>query len=81
MLAGMGEHAEYGVLSPEHYYSDRCRHRLMSVVPIVSLRVEGGYSARCLLCGTTGPVRDDGETARGVLLKHGSQEQRGGGPQ
>jgi hypothetical protein len=52
---------------PKH--SDRCRHRLLSVVPIVSIRVEGGYAARCLLCGTTGPVRGNGEAARLVLLE------------
>ncbi len=45
-----------------------CEHRLLSVVPIVSLRVEGGYAARCLLCGTKGPVRSSEEEARGMLL-------------
>jgi hypothetical protein len=54
---------------PEHS-EDRCRHRLLSVVPIVSIRVEGGcYAARCLLCGTTGPVRGNAEAARLVLLE------------
>ena len=76
MLAGMSEHDENGVLSSEH--PGRCNHRLIGVVPIVSIRVEGGYAARCLLCGTTGSVRGDGGTARGVLLKHGSREHRGG---
>jgi hypothetical protein len=46
-----------------------CGHRLLSVVPIVSIRVEGGYAARCLLCGTTGPVRSSEEAARDVLLE------------
>ena len=46
-----------------------CGHRLLSVVPIVSIRVEGGYTGRCLLCGTTGPVRGNGEAARNVLLE------------
>jgi hypothetical protein len=46
-----------------------CGHKLLSVVPIVSIRVEGGYAARCLLCGTTGPVRGSGEAARLVLLE------------
>jgi hypothetical protein len=65
---------EYGLLSPEN--SDRCGHRLLSVVPIASIRVEGGYADRCLLCGTTGPVRGDGEAARVVLLKQmGSEEE------
>ncbi len=67
---------EYGLLSPEN--SDRCGHRLLSVVPIASIRVEGGYADRCLLCGTTGPVRGDGGTVRRVLLKHGSREHRVG---
>jgi hypothetical protein len=45
-----------------------CGHRLfLGVVPIVSIRVEGGYAARCLLCGTTGPVRGSGEAARSYL--------------
>ena len=67
--AGRNEHDndEYRVSRPEHS-DDRCGHRLLSVVPIVSMRVEGGYAGRCLLCGTTGPVRGDGEAARGVLL-------------
>ena len=47
----------------------RCGHRLLSVVPIVSIRVEGGYAGRCLLCGTTGPVRGNGEDARRVVLE------------
>jgi hypothetical protein len=44
-----------------------CEHKLLSVVPIVSIRVEGGYAARCLLCGTTGPVRGSDEAARSYL--------------
>jgi hypothetical protein len=67
VLVGMSEHDEYRVLSPEDL--GRCGHRLLSVVPIVSIRVEGGYAARCLLCGTTGPVRGNGASARDVLLK------------
>jgi hypothetical protein len=68
--AGRGEHDddEYRVSRPEHS-DNRCGHRLLSVVAIVSMRVEGGYAGRCLLCGTTGPVRGDGEAARGVLLE------------
>ena len=51
-------------------HSERCcRHKLLSVVPIVSTRVEGGYAARCLLCGMSGPVRGNAEAARGVLLE------------
>jgi len=46
-----------------------CEHRLLSVVPIVSLRVEGGYAVRCLLCGTIGPVRSSEQDARGMLLE------------
>ena len=69
LAGGRSEHDndEYRVSRPEHS-DDRCGHRLLSVVPIVSMRVEGGYAGRCLLCGTTGPVRGDGEAARGVLL-------------
>ena len=68
--AGRSEHNndESCVSRPEHSDDRCCGHRLLSVVPIVSMRVEGGYAGRCLLCGTTGPVRGDGEAARGVLL-------------
>jgi hypothetical protein len=70
LAAGRGEHNdEYHRVSRPEHSDDQCGHRLMSVVPIVSIRVEDGYVARCLLCGTTGPVRGDGETARGVLLE------------
>jgi hypothetical protein len=71
VLAGdRSEHDDevYRVSRPEQS-EDRCGHRLLSVVPIVSMRVEGGYAARCLLCGETGPVRGNGEAARGVLLE------------
>jgi hypothetical protein len=54
---------EYRVSRPEHS-EDLCRHRLLSVVPIVSIRIEGGYAARCLLCDTTGPIRANAEAAR-----------------
>lgn len=61
------QHDGYRVSRPEH--SDGCcGHKLLSVVPVVSIRVEGGYVGRCLLCGTTGPVRDDGEDARRAVL-------------
>jgi hypothetical protein len=68
-LGGPREHDEYRVSRPQHS-EDRCRHRLLSVVPVVSIRVEvGGYVGRCLLCGTTGPVRGNGEAARLVLFE------------
>jgi hypothetical protein len=71
MLAGTkSEHDdEYRVSRPEHSEDRGCGHRLLSVVPVVSIRVEGGYAARCLLCGTTGPVRSNGGAARLVLLE------------
>jgi hypothetical protein len=62
----MSEQEQHPASSPKH--SDRCKHRLIDVVPIVSVRVEGGYTPRCLLCGTTGPARSNGEAARRVLL-------------
>ena len=67
-LAGTSEqHDGYLVSRPKH--SERCcGHRLLSVVPVVSIRVEGGYVGRCLLCGTTGPVRGNGEAARRMVL-------------
>ena len=61
-------HDEYGVSRPEHSVQS-CRHKLLSVVPVVSIRVEDSYVGRCLLCGTTGPVRGSGEDARLVLLE------------
>ena len=68
--AGRSEHNndESCVSRLEHSDDRCCGHRLLSVVPIVSMRVEGGYADRCLLCGTIGPVRGDEEAARGVLL-------------
>ena len=67
-LGGTREHDDCRVSRPEH--SDRCcEHKLLSVVPIVSIRAEGGYAARCLLCDTTRPVRGNGEAARDMLLK------------
>jgi hypothetical protein len=68
VLAGIRElDDEYRVWRPKH--TERCGHRLLSVVPIVSIRVEGGYAGRCLLCSATGPVRGNGEAARMVLLQ------------
>ena len=68
-LSGTREHDGYRASRPEHS-EDRGRHRLLSVVPVVSMRVEeGGYLGRCLLCGTTGPVRSNGEDARLILLE------------
>ena len=67
-LAGTREQRDgYRVSRSKH--SERCGHRLLSVVPVVSIRVEGGYVGRCLLCRTTGPLRGNGEDARRVLLE------------
>jgi hypothetical protein len=63
---GMSEHEHHRASSFEH--SGRCKHRLIDIVPIVSVRVEGGYKSRCLLCGTIGPTRSNSQAARGVLL-------------
>jgi hypothetical protein len=68
-LGGPREHNENRVSRPEHSEDRCCGHRLLSVIPVVSIRVEGGYAARCLLCGTTGPVRGSGGAARLVLLE------------
>ena len=69
--AGPSEHGQYRVSRAGHPH--RCGHRLISVVPIVSMRVEDGYAGRCLLCGTIGPVRGNEEDAQRVLL----EKQRG----
>lgn len=69
-LSGTREQHYYGYRVSRPQHSDRCcEHKLLSVVPVVSIRVEGGYVGRCLLCGTTGPVRGNGEDARLVLLE------------
>jgi hypothetical protein len=74
--SGMSEHDEHPhrASSPEH--SGRCKHRLIDIEPIVSVRVEGGYKARCLLCGKLGSTRSNSEAARRVLLDQsvGSKE-------
>jgi hypothetical protein len=54
---------------------DRCKHKLMSIVPVVPVRVEGGYASRCLLCGTVGPVRGNGQAARRALLERGTRNE------
>jgi hypothetical protein len=68
--SGMSEHDKHHpyrrASSPEH--SGRCKHRLIDIVPIVSVRVEDGYKSRCLLCGVIGPVRSNAQAARSVLL-------------
>jgi hypothetical protein len=61
-------HNGYRASRPQHA-SEYCGHKLLSVIPVVSLRVEGGYVGRCLLCGMTGPVRANGLAARLVLLE------------
>ena len=69
-LSGTREQHDYGYrLSRQHHSVRCCRHKLLSVVPVVSIRVEAGYLGRCLLCGTTGRVTGNGEDARRVLLE------------
>jgi hypothetical protein len=64
----VSEHDDgYRVLWPQHW--GPCRHRLLSVVPVVSMQVESGYVGRCLMCETTGPVRGNAEEARRVVLE------------
>jgi hypothetical protein len=74
-LAGTSEHDKHRVGKPEQ--ARRCAHTLLSVVPVVSIRVEGGYRGRCLLCGTNGPIRGNADAARGVLLNRvlGNEQQ------
>jgi hypothetical protein len=73
MLAPISKHEsdEYQgrAYRQKEHSEERCRHRLLSVVPIVSVVVEGGYAGRCLLCGVVGPVRGNGRTARVALLE------------
>ncbi len=51
---------------------ERCGH----VAPMVMERVEGGYAARCLRCGTVGPVRATPAEARQALLALGRRNRR-----
>ena len=51
---------------------ERCGH----VAPMIIERVEGGYAARCLRCGTVGPVRPTSGEARGALLELGQRMRR-----
>jgi hypothetical protein len=46
---------------------ERCGH----VAPMVIDRTEDGYAARCLRCGTVGPVRATSGEARRALLELG----------
>jgi hypothetical protein len=51
---------------------DRCGH----VAPMAIERKRGGYAARCLRCGTTGPARDTSDEARRALLSLGRKNRR-----
>lgn len=50
----------------------RCGH----VAPMTLDRTEGGYAARCLRCGTVGPVRETSGEARRALLELGRQARK-----
>jgi hypothetical protein len=51
---------------------ERCGH----VAPMVIEPTEGGYAARCLRCGTTGPVQASSGEARRALLELGRRSRR-----
>ncbi len=51
---------------------ERCGH----VAPMVIDRAEDGYAARCLRCGTAGPVRATSTEARRALLGLGRRNRR-----
>jgi hypothetical protein len=51
---------------------DRCGH----VAPMVIEPADGGYAARCLRCGTTGPARGTSREARQALLELGGRNRR-----
>jgi hypothetical protein len=51
---------------------ERCGH----VAPMVIDQTEGGYAARCLRCGTVGPVRETSAEARRALLELGRRRRR-----
>ena len=51
---------------------ERCGH----VAPMAIYRTEDGYAARCLRCGTAGPVRATSTEARRALLGLGRRNRR-----
>jgi hypothetical protein len=51
---------------------ERCGH----VAPMVMERAEGGYAARCLRCGTVGPVRETSAEAWRALLELARRRRR-----
>jgi hypothetical protein len=51
---------------------ERCGH----VAPMVNEPVNGGYAARCMRCGTVGPVRASSGEARRALLEQGRTSRR-----
>jgi hypothetical protein len=64
----MEEYGYYIVASGMKESSDRCKHTLVGVTPIVAVRVEGVHESRCLLCGAVGPVAGNVEDSRRMLL-------------
>ncbi len=50
----------------------RCGH----VAPMTLERLGSGYVARCLRCGTVGPVQDTLTEARRALLAQGQRNRR-----
>jgi len=52
---------------------ERCGH----VAPMVVEATEGGYTARCLRCGSFGPVSVSSGEARRALLELGRSSRRG----
>lgn len=51
---------------------ERCGH----VAPMAVEPAEEGYAARCLRCGTTGPLRASSGEARRALLELGRKNRR-----
>ncbi len=47
-----------------------CGHRS---TPVLVSELPGGFEARCLVCGTLGPVREDSQAARLGLLGEGDE--------
>jgi hypothetical protein len=41
--------------------------------PVAIDRLEGGYAARCLMCGTVGPVRESSNEALKALQEMGKR--------
>ncbi len=60
-----GDSATISWASRDNKHPALCDH---TSTPVLVSAVPGGWQARCLACGTRGPVREASETARSGLV-------------